>query len=686
MTTVGFRREADPAGLRIVDRVSGEQCRLGSPGPVDPEPATTDAFPFPVSRAVRLRARSLTLPTIVSVFVHDDDGRMLATVENDHYESFPRGCYYLELCTPVKTYLRVESPVVVSADDERMRFEFGGETTITAGARSLRRQPAATITTSPDPHDVMAAVGLFGSALHTTTPERAFPTLRGHPPAVELGDELAVPDGVDRPETGIRLELPPTLEAVYAAAPLAYYLGADLVPGGEPLLATDEGFEQPLSGDDLAGDVERLLKRTFLLDSVTRTEGHYKIDLAEADAVRDRIDLDLGAVYAASPAERLAAYCSVPYDAVRPLVPAWPRTAHVEPAPESAECLPHLVDGLALVRPCDPPRYTGDEARSRALDAFVAGGRTRSAGEVFGGERSFVDLPATDEGRAVWVGDDVPLGADEAVAAGYRNRHAREPRDREHLQVTVVCNDPGMDDELSVAERIYGSREELPFELTTYDGLDRAALAAAVRADADVLHYVGHATADGLRCPDGALDLAAVDGVGADVFLLNACQSYSQGRALVEGGAVGGVVTLSDVADAEATDVGVMVARLLNAGFPLGAALDVARAESFVGGQYLVVGDGEATVTQSEGGVRYLPRVAPADGGYEVTLGTFPTRSWGLGTVLAFQLGPGGRRYLHGRDVGPFSVSREELREFLDLEPVPVEFDGELRWSTDLEL
>jgi hypothetical protein len=45
-----------------------------------------------------------------------------------------------------------------------------------------------------DAEDVMMAILTFRSALKTTSPERSFPTLRGHPPAIELNDRLEIPD------------------------------------------------------------------------------------------------------------------------------------------------------------------------------------------------------------------------------------------------------------------------------------------------------------------------------------------------------------------------------------------------------------------------------------------------------------------------------------------------------------
>lgn len=108
----------------------------------------------------------------------------------------------------------------------------------------------------------MAAISALSSALKTTTCERSYPTLRGHPPRIECGDKLHIPDELSRPETGIRLEVPPSLENVFVAAPLVYYLGAEMVPGEKPRLVT-ERFEYPLDDFPLEREIERLLKQVF---------------------------------------------------------------------------------------------------------------------------------------------------------------------------------------------------------------------------------------------------------------------------------------------------------------------------------------------------------------------------------------------------------------------------------------
>ncbi len=170
---------------------------------------------------------------------------MLASVEGIDSEELPKGNYSIEHCTPIKLYVQVESELSVTASFDHIALEFGSETEVFIGGRSSHRGPAGTVTTTTNPADVMAAISAFGSALKTISPERSFPTLRGHPPTIELGEELHVPEELRPTETGIQIEVPPEYEYVFPAAPLAYYLGAKLVPGTAPRIIAN-GFEHPL--------------------------------------------------------------------------------------------------------------------------------------------------------------------------------------------------------------------------------------------------------------------------------------------------------------------------------------------------------------------------------------------------------------------------------------------------------
>jgi hypothetical protein len=288
--------------LIIQDPIERRTCTLRTLGTIRPEPVAGHPFPFPVDDAVRLSADRLRLSPPVAAYVRDADGEMVRSIEGIANEEIPEGIYSIELCAPIKLYFHVEEALSIGATFDEMSFEFESETVIVVGGRSFHRRPSGTVTTT-DPTDMMAAISTFGSALKTTSPERAFPTLRGHPPAIELGDELHVPADLQPPETGVTMKVPPTLESVFVVAPLAYYLGARVVPGNTPRIVADD-FEHPLDvarGFETA--VEQVLKRAFLLDCVTRTEGLYPVDLYERRQLESTVELDFAALYDAAPAE-----------------------------------------------------------------------------------------------------------------------------------------------------------------------------------------------------------------------------------------------------------------------------------------------------------------------------------------------------------------------------------------------
>jgi hypothetical protein len=691
---LSFTTPSDGAGVTVTDPIERHQFCLSTPEPVTPEAADPTAFWFPADAAVRVETGQIRLPTVVSVCVRDDDGQMLAQAEHFADESFERGSYSLELFAPIKVYIRVDAPLSISSDAMQTTISFGEETEVLVGARSHHKRPAATITTPDDPREAMRAVSLLGSALKTTTPERSYPTLRGHPPLIERGSSFDAPAGLEAPETGVTLELPPTYRHVYVAAPLAYYLGAEVVPGSTPRLVTDAGFEY--SFDSPLGyerAVERVLKQVFFFDCVTRTEGYYEVDLHERRAVEDVVDLDFQRLYHSPLTEQLEAYLGVPYDVVADHVPEWRLTTHVSPTAENVELLSFVANDLAIVRTPSTEPSTSSAVQADVVDEFFRASTpslpgeefTRSASQGAAPERSYVKPEQTDSLEQAWVGDGTPVGASKASLQAYRNRLYRDPVEGD-IGITVVCNDPRMAAEREAVDSVYGSRQELPFDVRTHYELTVDELHEVFTTETDFLHYIGHIDESGFQCADGTLDAREFDSVATDTFLLNACQSYEQGNHLIDAGAVAGIVTLNDVVNSGAVEIGRVLARLLNAGFPIRSALELARGESVIGNDYIVVGDGALAVTQTDGAFPNSCRVRPLDTGdrFEVTYQTFPTVEYGMGSLVIPFVPGNEQHYLASGVADTFEVSLEDLVEFLGMENIPIEYDNQLFWSSEL--
>jgi len=699
-----FAPLSERPGVEVIDRIERRRYRLHTPEAVSPAVADTDSFQFPVGRAVRLETAELVLPRVVGVYARDADGEMVAEVEHLDQASLPEGRYTLELSTQIKTYIEVEGAVDIAADITQTRIDLGEPTTVLLGARSRHRRPATTITTTGDPRDVMRAVEAFGSGLKTTTPERSYPTMRGHPPAVEVGDELDIPATVQPPDTGVRLELPPDLSYVLPAAPLAYYLGADVVPGPVPRLATDDGFAYSLTGPEgFETEVERTLKQVFFLDCVTRTEGYYDIDLHERAAVEPLVDLDFPALYDRPLAAQLEAYLDVPYELVAEHVPEWRLTAHAEPKATSVEQLPYVVDDLAVVRTTETPSTTTAEAvgitdggqpedtrgevftRSAGAATRPGDAATRSTGASSSSADSpYVTLESTDTLGQAWIGEGVPIGASKLTTAAFENRFDREQTDGD-IAITIVQNDARMDEERDMVDDVYGNREELPFEVDVRRDLTVAQLRETLQERTDFFHYIGHTDEEGLECADGKLDAETLEENGVGAFLLNSCNSYGQGLELIESGAIGGIVTLNDVVNDKAVKIGGLIARLLNAGFPLRATLDIAGEESIVGGQYTVVGDGGMTVAQPASITPYLLDIGAREQGYDVDIKLYSTDDADLGSIYMPYIEEVDEYFLNSGTIGEFVLGEEELQRYLSLENVPVRINDTICWSFSLD-
>ena len=665
---IDFKPRAE-SGLTVVDTIENRLYSLDTSTRVAPKSADENRFYFPIDRAIQISTSELTLDNRVDVFIRDTSGNTLLEVGPSVDEEFGPGTYSIELNAPIKIYLQIDGPLSITADINEVAFGFNSPT-VYVGARSYHRHPSTAVTTTKDPEDMMAALSALSSALKTTTCERSYPTLRGHPPTIECGDKLHIPDGLSRPETGIKLEVPPSLESVFVAAPLAYYLGAKMVPGDEPRLVT-ERFEHFLTDLPLEREIERLLKQIFFLDCLTRTQGYYQIDLYEREQVD--LELDFGELYDKSIAEQLPAYLSIPFETVEPFLPRWPLTAHISPTAHRASAIPFVLHDLGLIRIARGSPVSDDCIPSFLLESFF---ETRGESSQ---NRSFVRLEPSDSLEQAWFADGIPINATKAIPKAFENKLEQEPM-TDAIEIAVVCNDLEMGANESV-EEVYRSRDGLDLNATTYKDLSMSDLRLVLESDVDFLHYIGHIDDDGFRCRDGWLDTKTLSEVSIPIFLLNACRSYDQGAALIEAGAVGGIVTFSEVVNDGAAHIGYTVARLLDLGFPLRAALAIAQGESIVGGHYLVIGDGSADVVQVEQGVPMLCEIETADEPIDVLLRSYPSREGKIGTMVYPYVEPNDQYFLTPGPLRTFRLTTEMMQQYLVWHRVPVRKDDNLVWD-----
>ncbi|WP_435153082.1 hypothetical protein [Haladaptatus sp. DFWS20] len=555
------------------------------------------------------------------------------------------------------------------------------ETPVTLGARSLHKQPAGTITVPDDIDATMGAVSLLGSALKTTSPERSFPSLRGHPPTIERADEFSVSGGITPPDTGVELVVPPTREYVYPATSLAYYLGAEVVSGTNPRLVVDE-FEHSLDGK--AGyevTVGRTLQQVFFLDCLTRTEGLYRPRLHERQQVESRVDLDFAALYDTPLVERLRDYLAVPFETLEPHIPEWPLTTDVIPTPQNVEMLPFVADDLSLVRCPTTPTKKPTRPSPATIGEFCRSSATESSAPTPG--RQVVEPKPAETIEHAWVGDGCPLGSNKVTVESRRRRIERTAPEQSNIQIRVVCNDENMKAEGTVKE-LYGFRELVEYDVDIEYDLTTNELRDLLARPIDFLHYIGHVDHEGIQCSDGILDTRDIDDVAVRTFLLNACRSYEQGSELIAKGSHAGVVTLSDVSNHAATKVGRTLARLLNVEFPLRVALSIARKQMLSGHQYVTVGDGGTALCQPQSGMCYHAHVTRNEESYLFDLRSYTTQLCAIGAHTAINLDAAEYKYLSSGTFDTFERTADELDGFFELESMPIEYDDTLYWSDDI--
>ncbi|RQG92070.1 hypothetical protein [Natrarchaeobius chitinivorans] len=681
--TIEFEETTDPTGLEVHDSLEQRHLQIQTNGTVSRDSIDPDEFCFTVDETCTLETDEIVFDQLYAATLHDETGTAEANFEAGDTVQLDDDVQFIGLSGPIKLYVRIDVPGTIDINLRSLQISLVRETGVEVGARSLHDRPVGTITTPSDLDSLARAISAVPSALKTTSPERTWPTLRGHPPLIELGDRFEVPSEIDPPEGEVELVVPPEEIAIYQAAPLAFFLGATVRLGENSRLATPR-FERSLLEEGNVGDgIAKLLKRFFFLDCLTRTEGIFQYDIIERATLEGKLPFDFADTYDEPLPVRLERYLEVPYEVIEPHVPRWPLTAYVPDEPESVELIPFVVNELGIVR----------EARGQTPKAVpqpepTTAQMVRSATEYRSApphdrETAFVAPDIVDESvEHAWFGDAIPHNASKATIEAYRNQIDRDARS-ESIEILLICNDARMIAEHDLLDETYGNREELPFEIRSEFGVDTDQFASLLTDGGyDFLHYIGHATEDGIRCPDDDLDVRDLESIDLGVFFLNACRSYEQGLALTRRGAFGGVSTYSDVINEDAVEAGEALARLLNRGFSLRGALEIAQQNTALGEQYLIVGDGSADIAQSNAGppgIIDLDRRSDDEFGFAIR--SYSTKEYKLGTATASDLESVADTHLSPKYTPHAAVGAQSIQEYLTWTELPVLLDGRLRWN-----
>jgi hypothetical protein len=130
-----------------------------------------------------------------------------------------------------------------------------------------------------------------------------------------------------------------------------------------------------------------------------------------------------------------------------------------------------------------------------------------------------------------------------------------------------------------------------------------------------------------------------------------------------------------------------MLARLLNNGFPVGSALEVARDDSVIGDQYTVIGDSNLSLAQTDGTPPNVCVIRRQGGDeFELDWKTYPSTAIGMGSLVMPWIADENQYHLWSGSARTFGMTRGELDRFLSLDTVPVKIDGSIVWSDELDV
>lgn len=722
-----FKQNDKSEAVVLSDPIENARIALQFDRAVTPTSGDPEQFHYPIGNAKRVRAASVATDIGATIVIRTDDGTHVRKVSPmDTPASLPDGDYLLEFAgAAMKVYAQVSDvPIEITGSGLTLEVSFDTQTTIHIGGRSFHTQPSRTLTTTGEPADLMNAVSLFGTAVKTWAPERTFSTLRGHPPLLEQGDEQCLPDGLAPPATGIKLTLPESYDWLYPAVPLAYWLGATVEPGEPALHAGKQRYPLGVAGGYNAQSEQRAYEQhiadifQLLFQFEAACRGFYDSLPLEIEqrVKKSDIHLDLDAIANEPIDKRTQAFLNIgtPATVLNEKIgrPTWPQTVDVEPTADNSVALPFFADEMAIVR-CHKKTGTA----SRPTQSYGKTGRRPTAGgadpdpEALSSQRSemagdspqnpsshplldhptdsrLLTLPPTDSIVHSWLGDGVAGNATNIEIGSLMDRVAQPDELTDEVSATVVVNDTSMLEEATFVSEDYGSSYGYQFDVDVRRNLTCNELATVLTDRRDFLHYIGHVEPDGFPCADGTLDAHSLDEVSVDTFILNACSSYQQGKALIERGATAGVVTTEAVPNTEAIRAGRSAARLLDMGFSLSAATEIIQDILLPSDQYTVVGDpNDCLVTAENGAPRITIVNLVSDGRYRVTSKIYPKPQTGVGARYTPYFGGAPERAITvPGTVGPMTLKPDHLATELDEPPCPLVVGGELMWASETDI
>jgi|GEM_PF-6098556 hypothetical protein len=589
-----------------------------------------------------------------------------------------KGNYILEINAPVKVYVFVNSWIKVVATHSRIYLKFEEGTDIIFGLRSFHKSPIGLINISKSIDDAARAIKLLSSSICIDTCERSYPTLREHPPLLKIEDEFSVSGDIREKKSGVSITIPKKLGYLYVAAPLVYYLLAD-IEFGSPSLYCDSGFEyrMPLSLSRFEDEVSNVLQRVFFMDCLVRCAGGYVNKVEELKAL-DGLGLDIKAIFSKRITEQLPIYFNIPREKIERYMPEWHLSYYVKPELPRVEALPFILNRLGMVRIPRCKRISRRELTKASIKDFF---RSKSVFQIFD-EKNIVKPALKCSQEHIWYAPEIPIGVSKASREAFYNQLKYLDKKEDKIRIALVLNAKKMSKEIEKAANLYSERNDIKMKVKIFNLLSREELASVFEKGFDLVYYVGHCQENGLVCVDGGLKTEELVENNTPLFFLNACNSYNEGVGLLKSGSLGGVVTQWSIMNREAIKMGYCFSRLLENGFPIGKAMELAKKRSLFGKDYLILGLSEYSLVQFRDS--FVPIYYTLSKKREKMFLTFHTLYYTIGGFIHPYIEGCDMNYLHF-NTPTFEISRNTITKLIEREPYqPVIYGNRLYWMEEL--
>jgi hypothetical protein len=132
----------------------------------------------------------------------------------------------------ISTYVSVDHKLSVENDNGNcIVLSFKEKNPISISFRSHVGSSRGVLKIPRDVHGIGAAISTFGDYHLTDTPDRSYPSMRGHPPHLEFTSEpKETRSSINTQDDRLKLRLPGSLELLFKFVPFAYYTGAEVIP------------------------------------------------------------------------------------------------------------------------------------------------------------------------------------------------------------------------------------------------------------------------------------------------------------------------------------------------------------------------------------------------------------------------------------------------------------------------